>query len=100
MCCCGFLSENSPEYNKRYKPESNSGCCKGGGADNCSQPSKAANGSPLWNWEQKYGKLVDTVYQKLGEDGRFYLFHEKTACQKVVNKKKNGCCSMKYKIIR
>lgn len=31
ICCCGGGKplKNSPEYNKQYKPENNSGCCSG-----------------------------------------------------------------------
>lgn len=98
--CCGETGASSPEYQKRFKPENNSGCCCGGGPDSCDLPSKARSGSALWEWEQQYGKIVNQVTEELGPDGKFHLVHTKTVCEQPVRKRSRGCCSLSYKIIR
>jgi len=101
MTCsnCG-PSKYSPEYNRRFKPENASGCC-GGNSPDCDVPSKAVEGSPLWDWEQEHGKLVAHITKKLGDDGRFFLEIERVACGKSsTRQERKGCCSLKYRVVR
>jgi len=97
--CCGNTSTESPEYNKRSKPESNNGCCNGG-LDSCDNPSKARKGSPLWKWEQIHGRLIGKFTEEIGPDGRIRTIYEKTTCPKVKTKKRKGCCSLNYRVMR
>ena len=104
MCGCsgnlGNISTEAPEYNKRFKSENNGGCCYPRQADTCSNPSKATEGSVLWSFEQIYGKVLNSVTQEIGENGRFHLVHTKTLCPEVKNRRNKGCCSVKYRVSR
>lgn len=106
MACgqnCGLSkSENSPEYQKDFKAENNSGSCGCGNGDNdCSTPSNAREGSPLWEWEQIYGKLVTYFTKEFDENGRSYTKIERKPCPKEIKRSgQNRCCSVKYKISR
>jgi hypothetical protein len=101
MSCKGCQpSKFSPEHNRQFKPENNSGC--GSKAPNdCDKPSGAIEGSPLWNWEQKHGRLTFNYQNVLGEDGRWAVLYEKSPCPKTTTRKdRQICCSIKYKVIR
>lgn len=98
-CCGGDPSIEAPEYGKRFKLENNGGCCRGG-ASSCDEPSKAREGSALWNWEQKYGKIVNTITEEIGPDGRKHMVHVKEICQQTVKPRSKGCCSVKYTVNR
>ena len=94
-------SIESIEYTRRYKPENNSGCCTGSGTiDDCSMPSKAAEGSALWEWEQRHGRVINKITAERDEDGRFQLVHVKETCPEVVKPRSKGCCSLNYRITR
>ena len=99
MCCSGNPSIEAPEYNKRFKLENNNGCCCGGG-DDCSRPSKAREGSALWEWEQIYGRIINKITEEHGPDGRLHLVHVKTTCPEVPKTRSKGCCSVKYRVTR
>lgn len=100
MSCCGSR-ESSPEYNKQFKPENNSGCCNGKNSPDCDVPSKAIEGSARWEWEQKYGKLVTNIKRKIGPDGRFFLEVIKKPCEKPGNRsERKECCSVRYRVAR
>lgn len=100
MACRGCTpKESSPEYNKRFKPENNSGC---GIKDpeTCDTQSLATEGSALFEWEKKHGRVI-TETKMVHIDGRSTIIFRKIVCPKTV--KKSGpasCCSFKYKIIR
>ena len=98
MCGCSLTTSNqAPEFNKRYKPENNGGCCRGGTAS-CDQPSKALKGTAVWNWEQKYGKIDNQITDERGPDGRWHMVHVKTVCPIKEKKLISGCCTLKYRI--
>lgn len=99
MCCGGSPSTEAPEYNKRFKSENNGGCCCKG-LDSCDYPSKAREGSPLWEWEQIYGRLIGEFTEEIGPDGRKHMVYRKTTCPEVSKPRKKGCCSLKYRVIR
>lgn len=101
MSCsnCG-PSKYSPEYYRRFKPESNSGCGVKNSND-CSSPSNAAAGSPRQLWEEKYGKLVTNITKKLNDDGRYFLEIIRTPCEKTnTRQNRKGCCSLRYRVAR
>lgn len=102
MSCCGQSpSKGSIEFERRYKPENNNGCGCGNVNNDCNAPSRALEGSSVWNWEQKYGKIVVTVTQVQDEQGHTVQIVEKTPCPIVSDKKHtHGCCSVRYKIVR
>ena len=99
-CSSCRTSIHQPEYYRRFKPESNSGC----GAKNsndCSSPSNAAAGSPRQLWEEEYGKLVTNITKKLGDDGRYFLEIIRTPCGKPnARQDRKGCCSLRYRVAR
>lgn len=99
--CCGsnVLSTESPEYTKKYKPESNTGCCRGNSND-CDSPSKAREGTPLWEWEQTHGRVIGVFTEEIAPDGRVRVVYSKSTCPKTKEKKKKGCCSLRYSVIR
>ena len=102
MSCrsCG-ASKYSPEHYKPMKPESHSGC--GGKAPNdCKSPSDAAVGSPLYEWEQKYGRLIFRTERVIGEDGRWTNTYSKVPCPPEPKKKRGpSCCSsVRYRVTR
>jgi hypothetical protein len=99
MSCNGNPSVEAPEHNKRSKPENNNGCCCGGG-DDCSRPSKARKGSPLWNWEQEHGRLIGVFTEEIGSDGRKLVVYSKTTCPETKTQKRKGCCSLRYRVLR
>lgn len=98
MSCCnnGYLSVNSLEFKRRYKLENSSACCQHG-PNTCSTPSLAEVDSPLWKWEQIYGKLVTTVRFEQNEFGRTVQIVEKIPCGIEIKRKKDRCCSFVYK---
>lgn len=100
MSCssCG-PSEFSIEYQRRKKPENNNGCGCGRIENTCNTQSLAIEGSPLFVWEQKYGKLVTTVTLEQDSYGKKIQIVEKKPC-KIVEKSKKTCCSAFYKVIR
>jgi hypothetical protein len=102
MCGCtdGInISTEAPEYNKRFKPENNKGCCCQG-LDDCDTPSRAVEGSPLWKWEQLYGRLIGQFVEETAPDGRKRMVYVKTTCPESEKPKKNGCCSLNYRVQR
>jgi len=96
---CG-ASKYSPEFNKRFKGENNSGC----GVKNsksCDSPSLAAAGSPRAEWEAVHGKLITHVTRKLGDDGRFFLEIIRIPCEPTSTRKsRHCCCSLRYRVAR
>lgn len=103
MSCCGssrWNNQNRPEHNKFYKPENSHGCGCSSANGGCDKPSNAKVDGPLWNWEQKYGKLSTSVTQVIGEDGRYVWKIEKISCGPPELKRKRSCCSFGYKTIR
>ncbi len=103
MCCsnCG-PSRFSPEFTKRYKPQNHRGCSCGSGNDNkCDSESLAPVGSPLYEWEQIYGKLITTVKFIQNEWGETVQVVEKTPCPKLTERQHTrSCCSLRYKVRR
>jgi hypothetical protein len=101
MSCSNFEpGVSSLEYQRRRKPENNNGCACGRAENTCDTPSLALEGSPLYLWEQKYGKLVTTVTVELDENGRKIQVVEKKPCPPPPDKRNYTCCSLGYKIIR
>ena len=100
MACRGCLpGENSPEYNKAFKPENSSGCC--GGNTGCGTPTKAIEGTPRWEWEQIYGKLVTVLHTEADENGHSYIRVERTVCDLEPSRTpRSDCCSFRYKVVR
>ena len=95
---CG-PSQYSPEYTRQFKPENHSGC---GVSDTnkCEDPSLAVEGSPLWKWEQEYGRLI-TETKMVHINGRSTIIFQKVPCPKKVEKSGPAvCCSFRYKVIR
>lgn len=101
MSCqsCG-PAPNSLEYQRRRKPENSNGCGCASSANTCDTPSLAIEGSPLYIWEQKYGKLVTTIKEIQDENGKIVKIIEKKPCPKKENKPTNGCCALRYRVIR
>lgn len=103
MSCdnCG-PSPHSIEYTRQYKPQSNIGCgCGGRDAGSCKTPSLAPVGSPLYEWEQIYGKLVETVTWELNEWGDRVQVVTKTPCPPSNLKSSSTICrSLRYKVTR
>ena len=105
---CGFgcggngPSKYSPEYQKKQKLENNAGCsCSGNGRNDCNEPSLAREGSPRWQWEQKYGKLVTKIIHTTDEQGHETVTVLKTPCPAVQSDKvKKTCCSFNYRVNR
>jgi hypothetical protein len=100
---CGITTKYQPEFYRRWKPESNAGCCCGGPDRNdCDKPSLARVDSPLWEWEQVYGKLVETITYVSDDQGHTVQKVEKHPCgpTTVSPKSRHGCCVMKYRVNR
>jgi hypothetical protein len=100
MSCysCG-PSKFSIEYQRRKKPENHNGCgCGSRAVNDCETESLAAEDSPLYNWEKKYGKLVTTVTLEQDSFGRKVQVVEKKPCKKEIKVKKT-CCSVSYKAV-
>ena len=103
MSCCGQPPRpGSPEEGKRFKPESNAGCC--GGNTGCDGQSNAREGTPRYEWEQEHGKLVTVITTErvdigLGTTG-IVQSYRREVCEKTTPKAKNGCCAIRYKVIR
>ena len=88
----------SPEYTKKQKPQNHNGCGCIGNNNDCDSPSIAPIGSPLYNWEQIYGKLVTNITFVQDEFGHKIQIVEKTPCPiKSKSKKSTGCCSLRYR---
>lgn len=108
MCCgsvdCnGVLSEFSPEWTRRWKPENNAGCGCGCQAckNDCDTPSMALPGSPLAEWEAIYGKVMTTITFEQNEFGKVVQKVEKTVCpKKSTGTKRKECCSFRYRVLR
>jgi hypothetical protein len=98
-CYNPIPSRSSLEYNRRRKPENNQGCGGGRIASTCDTPSLALKDSPLYNWEQIYGKLVTTVKVELNKEGKFVQIIEKKPCPIKTKNRTYGCCSLIYKTI-
>lgn len=102
MSCqsCG-PSPNSLEYTRRRKPENNNGCgCSSSVNNDCDSPSLAAEGSALYIWEQKYGKLITTIKDGHDENGKKIKIIEKKPCPKKLKNPDFGCCSLRYKVTK
>jgi len=90
---------NRAEYSRAYKPESNNGCC--GGSSGCNEPSRAPEGTPRWEWEQIYGKLVTYFALRSDENGHTYKLIERIPCPlNTSGTSQASCCSIKYKVSR
>jgi len=101
LSCGSNDNPNRPEHKRFFKPENNNGCGCGGGNGNCDTPSLAKEGTPLWNWEQIYGKLVTTITFEQDEWGRTVQKVEKKPCGLPPVKSRNQrCCSLRYKVVR
>jgi hypothetical protein len=103
MSCCGSNKKpNSPEYGKEFKVENNGGCgCGGSNRNSCDTLSLARVGSPLWKWEQKYGKLITKITVDLDETGRFVQKIVKKPCPLPEKKlRTERCYSLRYKVAR
>ena len=96
---CG-PGEYSPEYTKQFKPENNDGCgC--GGNKGCDYPSVAKEGSPRWEWEQIYGKLVTYFSYIADENGHRRVHIERLPCPPKPKKMGTAtCCSFRYRVSR
>lgn len=101
VCGCAFQPvPGSLEFQRRYKPENNSGCCSSTTGD-CSTPSMAIDGSPRANWEATHGKLVTTVTETQDAVGHPVTEIVRTACPVPTTlNEKAACCSFRYKVIR
>lgn len=102
MACCGqSRNPSSYEYAHPFKPENNSGCSCCGKNLGCDTPSAAIEGSPLWQWEQIYGKLVTVFTDVYDENGHVQHVIERIPCPKESSKStRTGCCSVKYRFSR
>jgi len=101
--CSGGPSKYSPEFNKKWKAENNAGCCcNGSDRNNCDKPSIARKGSPRWEWEQKYGKIITKIIFEQDSQGHTVQRVEKTVCPPEEPKRPNrtGCCSLRYRVQR
>lgn len=101
MSCqsCG-PAPNSLEYQRRRKPENGNSCGCASPANTCDSPSLAIEGSPLYLWEQKYGKLVTTIKEIPDENGKMVKIIEKKPCPPQEKTKNPDCCSLKYRVTR
>jgi len=94
--------KGSPEEGKDFKLENNAGC--GIGNTGCGEPSNAREGSPRYEWEQEYGKLVTVLTTErvdigLGVSG-IVQSYRREVCEKTNSNPKKGCCAIRYKVIR
>ena len=103
-CGCNGVSRFSPEYYRRFKAENNNGCCTSSFAarQSCGTESLAEKGSPLWKWEQIYGKLVTIVTYAQDAQGHTIQVVTRTPCgpPEPVRPDKFGCCSVSYRVNR
>lgn len=90
-------SKSSLEYQRRRKPENNSGCGCCQQKSNCNSPSLALENSPLDRWQKKYGKLKTTVSFKQDQFGKQTQVVEKKICPKEHKNLKKDC-SLRHKI--
>jgi len=96
MCCCYHPGPGDPEFQKRFKPENNSGCqCHG--RDSCDYPTRALAGSPLFDFEEKYGRVINKIQWKL-IDGRRQMIFSKVFCPEKPKTAHKICCAVRYKI--
>jgi hypothetical protein len=93
-------NESSIEYTRRRKPENNQGCGCGNVENTCETPSQALEGSPLYEWEQIYGKLVTTVKMERNPEGKMVQVVEKKPCPPKSKPHTYGCTSTTYRINR
>lgn len=101
MACCQSRSRSSYEFSHPQKPENNVGCSCGGRNIGCDTPSSARAGSPRWNWEQTYGKLVTTFTEMYDNHGHVYYVIERTPCPTTSQTgRRTECCSLKYRFVR
>jgi len=92
MSCFDYSpSKSSLEYQRRKKPENNSGCGCCQQKTNCNSPSLALDNSPLDLWQKKYGKLQTIVTFKQDQFGKQvqvvekrYVLSTKTVLKKIV----------------
>ena len=100
LSCGSNDNPNRPEHQRFFKPENNNGCgC--GHSGGCDTPSLAKEGTPLWIWEQIYGKLVTTVTFEQNEWGHTVQKVEKKPCGLPAAKNRTQrCCSLRYKVVR
>lgn len=96
MCGTGN-GRYSEEFYRRRKPENHAGC--GVRNSGCGDPSRAYEGTPLWDFEQKYGKIVTEVTWNLNESGRKEQKIVKKICPKETDHTyKSECCSLRYRV--
>jgi hypothetical protein len=96
-----MTSEYSPEHTRRFKPENTRGCCGNGANEGCNTPSRALEGTPLWEWEQVHGKLVTYFALRSDENGHTYKLVERIPCPVETRKTyESSCCSVRYKVVR
>jgi len=91
-----YYSEHSPsrsslEYQRRRKPENNSGCGCCQQKSSCDSLSLALENSPLDLWQKKYGKLQTIVTFKQDQFGKQIQFVEKKICPISKNSLKKDC---------
>lgn len=101
--CNGEPSRFSPEYNKQWKAQNNAGCaCSGTDRNNCDKPSTAKEGSPLWEWEQIYGKLITKIIHTQDDQGHRITTIEKIPCPVKIpdSPNRHRCCSVSYRVNR
>lgn len=92
MSCFNYgPSRFSLEYQRRRKPENNSGCGCCRQKSSCETPSLALENSPLDLWQKKYGKLKTTVTLKQDQFGRQVQIVEKKICPINKNNLKKDC---------
>ena len=99
MCCysCGPY-KNSLEFQRRYKPQNNKSCGCVGPNNICGEPSSAIEGSPLYNWEQIYGKLIKNITYEQSPNGKLIQIVKKTTCPIIKKNRNVSCCSINYTI--
>ena len=94
-----MTSQFSPEHTRLFKPENNGGC--GIKNEGCNTPTLAIEGTPRWEWEQIYGKLVTYFALRSDENGHSYQLVERIPCPLDTKKTyESSCCSVRYKVIR
>lgn len=101
--CSGGPTRFSPEYTRQWKAQNNAGCaCSGTDRNNCDKPSLAKVGSPLWEWEQIYGKLTTRIIHTQDDQGHSLVTIEKIPCPVRISTKssRHGCCSASYRVNR
>jgi hypothetical protein len=89
--CCNGPGRWSPEYNKKWKPENNSGCSCGGKSLGCNNPSLALTDSPRWQWEQVHGKLVTNFTWENDDNGHIVMKITRTPCPKTSPQTSKRC---------